>query len=291
MREECGDVGRLRLADKEVVLVTGAEANEEFFRASDDVLDQAAAYPFMTPIFGKGVVFDASPEERQQMLKNQALRGDMMRGHAQTIEREIRDLVAHWGEEGEIDLLDFFAELTIYTTSSCLIGRPFREQLDSSFAEVYHRLEHGTDAIAYVDEYADIENFRMRDQARAELVEKIQRIIDDRVARAESLGGSIPKEDRDLLDVLIAVGYDADMVTGIFISMMFAGHHTSSGTASWNMIELLRNPGTMAESSPSSTRSTPPTTPVRCRRSPSRRCARSRSSRPPSRRPCACTRR
>lgn len=242
VREECGDLGRFRLADKQVVLVTGAEANEAFFRAPESVLDQAAAYPFMTPIFGKGVVFDASPEERQQMLKNQALRGDMMRGHAQTIEAEIRRMVADWGDEGEIDLLDFFAELTIYTTSSCLIGKPFRDQLDGSFAEIYHRLEHGTDAIAYVDPYADIGNFRIRDEAREELVAKVQAIIAARVAQ-----GNIPKEDRDLLDVLIAVGYDAEMVTGIFISMMFAGHHTSSGTASWAMIELLRNPDVMAD--------------------------------------------
>ena len=68
VREECGDVGRFRLADRDVVLVSGAEANEQFFRAPDSTLDQAAAYPFMTPIFGKGVVFDASPEDRQQML-------------------------------------------------------------------------------------------------------------------------------------------------------------------------------------------------------------------------------
>lgn len=247
VREECGDVGQFRLADKLVVLVSGAAANEEFFRAPEEVLDQAAAYPFMTPIFGKGVVFDASPEERQQMLKNQALRGDMMRGHAQTIEAEIRRMVAEWGDQGEIDLLDFFAELTIYTTSSCLIGKPFRDELDASFAHHYHELEHGTDAIAYVDPYADIENFRMRDAARKKLVELVQEIIDKRVAR-----GKVAREDRDLLDVLISLKnedgshqFTADLVTGIFISMMFAGHHTSSGTASWAMIELMRNPDVM----------------------------------------------
>lgn len=74
VRAECGDVGRFRLGDRDVVLVSGAEANEVFFRAPDEVLDQAEAYPFMTPVFGEGVVFDASPERRKEMLKNQALR-------------------------------------------------------------------------------------------------------------------------------------------------------------------------------------------------------------------------
>lgn len=242
VRAECGDVGRFRLADKDVVLVSGAEANEVFFRAPDELLDQAAAYPFMTPIFGKGVVFDASPEERQQMLKNQALRGDMMRGHAQTIEAEIRRMVAGWGDEGEIDLLDFFAELTIYTTSACLIGKPFREELDASFARHYHELERGTDAIAYVDPHADIDSFRLRDAAREKLVALVQGIIDRRKER-----GTVPREQRDLLDVLISLDMSADHITGIFISMMFAGHHTSSGTASWAMIELLRHPDVLSE--------------------------------------------
>lgn len=241
VREECGDIGRFRLADRDVVLVSGAEANEQFFRAPDSTLDQAAAYPFMTPIFGKGVVFDASPEERQQMLKNQALRGDMMRGHAATIEAEINRMVGEWGDEGEIDLLDFFAELTIYTTSSCLIGKPFREELDSSFARHYHDLEKGTDALAYVDPYLDIESFRTRDAARVALVALVQAIIDKRIAR-----GTVAKEERDLLDVLISVDYSADLITGIFISMMFAGHHTSSGTAAWALIELMRHPDEMA---------------------------------------------
>ncbi len=242
VRAECGDIGRFRLADRDVVLVFGAEAQEQFFRAPDSTLDQAAAYPFMTPIFGKGVVFDASPEERQQMLKNQALRGDMMRGHAATIEAEIDRMVAEWGDEGEIDLLDWFAELTIYTTSACLIGKPFREELDGRFAHEYHELERGTDALAYVDPYLDIESFRRRDAARERLVELVQGIIDRRLAR-----GAVPKEERDLLDVLISIEMSADYITGIFISMMFAGHHTSSGTASWALIELMRHPSVMKD--------------------------------------------
>jgi sterol 14-demethylase len=244
VRDECGDVGRFTLAGRDVVLVSGAGPNETFFRAPDEVLDQGEAYPFMTPIFGKGVVFDAPPERRKEMLRNSALRGEQMKGHATTIEREIRGMVAGWGEQGEIDLLDFFAELTIYTTSSCLIGPRFRDELDGTFARLYHDLERGTDAIAYVDAYAPIESFRRRDAARLALVELVQAIMTRRAAAGP------PKEgDWDMLDVLMVLKNDAgeprfsaDEITGIFISMMFAGHHTSSGTAAWTLIELLRHP-------------------------------------------------
>jgi sterol 14-demethylase len=250
VRDECGDVGEFRLADKEVVLLTGAEANEVFFRASDDELDQAAAYPFMTPIFGEGVVFDASPEERRRALHNQSLRDKFMRGHAATITAEIDAMLERWGDEGEIDLLDFTAELFIYTSSSCLIGPKFREELDVEVAHLFHDLERGTDAIAYVDAYADIESFHKRDAARAALVERIEAIM----AKRREAGPPGDDEERDLVDVLMSIKdengveqFSADIITGMFISMMFAGHHTTSGTAAWVIIELLRNPEIMAK--------------------------------------------
>ncbi|MEE2035396.1 cytochrome P450 [Rhodococcus chondri] len=249
VREECGDVGEFQLADKKVVLLSGAEANEFFFRSSDEDLDQQAAYPFMKPVFGEGVVFDASPERRKEMLHNTALRGEQMKGHAATIDREVQDMVAGWGDEGEIDLLEFFAELTIYTSSACLIGKKFRDQLDDRFAQLYHDLEKGTDALAFVDPYAPIESFRRRDEARRGLVGLVQDIMVGRIANPP-----VGKEDRDMLDVLVSIKdedgnerFSADEITGIFISMMFAGHHTTSGTAAWALIELLRNPEYMQQ--------------------------------------------
>ncbi|HLG01651.1 MAG TPA: cytochrome P450, partial [Acidimicrobiia bacterium] len=61
-------------------------------------------------------------------------------------------------------------------------------------------------------------------------------------------------DERDLLDVLMSIPGDdggprfsADEVTGMFIAMMFAGHHTTSGTAAWTLIELLRHPEELAQ--------------------------------------------
>ncbi|HTO00828.1 MAG TPA: cytochrome P450, partial [Microthrixaceae bacterium] len=209
---------------------------------------QAAAYPCMKPVFGEGVVFDASPERRREMLHNQSLKDKFMRGHAETISAEVERMVANWDDSGQIDLLDFFAELTIYTSTSCLIGPKFREELDFSIATLFHDLEQGTDALAFVDPYLDIDSFRRRDSAREALVARIQLIMDKRLAEPTAA-----KEDADLVDVLLSIKdedgnerFTADQITGMFISMMFAGHHTTSGTAAWTLIELLRNPITMA---------------------------------------------
>ncbi len=56
-----------------------------------------------------------------------------------------------------------------------------------------------------------------------------------------------------MLDLLMSIDnpdgtkrFSVDEITGMFISMMFAGHHTTSGTAAWTLIELLRNPAEMA---------------------------------------------
>ena len=248
VRAECGDVGMFRLADRDVVLLSGAEANEFFFRSPEEILDQAEAYPFMAPVFGEGVVFDASPERRREMLHNQALRDKFMRGHAATISSEVERMVAAWDDEGEIDMLEWFAELFIYTSSACLVGKRFREQLDGRFAQLFHDLEQGTDAIAFVDPYADIESFHRRDAARAELVSLIQAIMEARAAEPP-----VSDDERDLVDVLMSIknpdGSDRflpDEVTGMFISMMFAGHHTTSGTAAWTLIEWLRHPDVLA---------------------------------------------
>ena len=71
--------------------------------------------------------------------------------------------------------------------------------------------------------------------------------------KREVAGPPAEKDDRDLLDVLMslrddegALRFSADTITGMFISMMFAGHHTTSGTAAWTLIELLRHPEEMA---------------------------------------------
>jgi sterol 14-demethylase len=241
VRQELGEIGELNFAGNRVVMMMGEAAQEAFFRGSDEQLDQAAAYPFMTPVFGPGVVFDASPEQRKQALRNQSLRAEYMKGHAETIAGEVRRMIASLEDSGEIDLLDFFSELTLYTSSACLIGRGFREELKPEDFATFYELEKGTDALAYVNPHLPLPVFRARDRARRRLVERLGEVFERRAKD--------PGTQRELFDILLSLRDDAgqprygiEQITGMFISMMFAGHHTTSGTAAWTLIELLRNP-------------------------------------------------
>lgn len=242
VRASCGSVGEFRMLNKRVVLLSGSVAQEAFCRAPDEQLSQKIAYRLMTPIFGEGVVFDAPPERLNEQLRilMPALRDRNMRTYADVFAEEVDGMVCGWGADGEVDLLDFTAELTTYTSSHCLLGAEFRHGMNDEFARVYGALEKGVNAIAYVNPYLPLPVFRRRDRARARLVEMISASIDER-----RKSGLTPN---DALQVLMDSRYSdgtaltPNEITGILTAAMFAGHHTSSGTEAWTLIELARNP-------------------------------------------------
>lgn len=246
VRDACGPVGEFRMLNKRVVLLSGTAAQEAFCRAPDDQLSQKIAYRLMTPIFGEGVVFDAPPERLNEQLRilMPALRDRNMRTYADVFAEEVDGMVARWGDAGAIDLLDFTAELTTYTSSHCLLGPEFRHGMNEEFARVYGALEKGVNAIAYVNPYLPLPVFRRRDRARVRLVAMITESIERRRAAGTAT--------QDALQVLMDSRYSdgtaltPNEITGILTASMFAGHHTSSGTEAWTLIELMRHPEWMA---------------------------------------------
>ncbi len=247
LRNTLGEIGEFRMFHQKMVLMTGPEANEAFFRAPDDQLDQSQAYKIMTPIFGKGVVFDEPPHKKDQQLKMlmPVLRDKPMRGYAQVIVQEVEQMIADWGDSGEIDLLEFMKELTIYTSSHCLLGDEFRYELNEEFAKIYHDLEKGVNPLAFVFPYLPLPVFRRRDKARARLQELVTDIIAKRANKTE--------KSEDAFQLLIESKYDdgtglsAHEITGMLIGTIFAGHHTTAGTAAWTLLELARRPEAMVK--------------------------------------------
>lgn len=237
-----GDVVEFQLLNQAMVLLTGPEANEAFFRAPDDQLCRREAYKLMTPIFGEGVVFDAPGKrlDEQMRMVMRFLRDKRMRGYPPIIEDETRRLVADWGMQGELDLLELMKEITLFASSRCLIGPEFRDGMDVEFRELYEALEKAIHPIAYFQPHLPLPAFRRRDLARVRLVERVDAILERRKRTGE--------RPEDGLQALLESQYktgehlSAHEITGILIAIMMAGHHTSAGTGTWTLVELMRNP-------------------------------------------------
>jgi sterol 14-demethylase len=163
-----------------------------------------------------------------------------MRTYAEIIVEEVEASIADWGDEGEIDLVDYCRVLTNFTSAHCLLGREFRHDMTHEFAEIYHALERGITPLAYVNAHLPLPSFRARDKARVRLVEMIGEIVEAR-RRSGTKG-------EDFLQTLIEAHYQCgtaltdDEITGMLLAAMFAGHHTSSVTTAWTLLELMRNP-------------------------------------------------
>jgi len=241
-RDEFGEIFSFLLAGKQVTVLTGPEANEAFFHAHDDVLSAREAYQFTVPIFGQGIAYDTSPEVMSEQLGFlfPALRDQRLQAYAGFMAQEAEAYFDQWADEGEVDLLEVTNELTTFIASRCLVGWEFRQNLSTEFAHLYHDLEGGLNLLAFFQPNLPLPSFRRRDRARVRMAELISQII-----AARRAGGT---EGEDFLQTLMAAQYrdgtplSDDAITGLLLTVIFAGQHTSAVLAAWTGVLLLQNP-------------------------------------------------
>ncbi len=241
-QEQFGEIFSFLLAGSNVTFLTGSKANEAFFRAPDDQLSQKEAYQFTVPIFGKGIAYDTTPDRMSEQLGFifPALREERMQAYAGFMATEAQAYFETWGESGELDLLTAMNELTVFIASRCLIGHEFRQRLSTEFAKLYHDLEGGINLLAFFQPYLPLPSFRRRDKARVRMVELISQIIRSRRSKGS--------EGEDFLQALMSSRYadgttlSEDNITGLLLTLLFAGQHTSAVLAAWTGILLLQHP-------------------------------------------------
>ena len=243
---EHGDLVRFRLGPREFVLFTGPEAHDFYFRAPEDQLSAKAVYQFTVPIFGRGVAYDVSPEIMDEQLGFlfPALREAAMRRFVRIMFEETREFADALGEDGELDLPRAMNELTVKIASRCLLGQEIRDQVDAGFADAYHDLQKGINTLGFFLPRLPIPAHRSRDRARGKVAELFGRIMKER-----RLSGAAPD---DFMQALMNARYkdgralSDDEITGILLTVLFAGQHTSAVLATWTGLELLRAPSWLA---------------------------------------------
>ena len=238
-----GDLFRFRLGPRDFVLFTGPEAHDAYFKAPDDQLDAKSAYQFTVPIFGRGVTYDVAPEIMTEQLGFlfPALRESAMRRFARIMFEEASLFADGMGAQGQLDLPVAMNQLTVNIASRCLLGEEVRREADAGFAEAYHELQNGINTIGFFFPRLPIPAHRRRDRARRKITEIFGRVMAERRA-----SGAQPD---DFMQALMSARYSSgrpltdDEITGILLTALFAGQHTSAVLATWTGLELTADTG------------------------------------------------
>ncbi|MCA9662008.1 MAG: cytochrome P450 [Myxococcales bacterium] len=246
-RDMFGDIFSMRLPGRPTVVMTGHRAQEKYFRWRDKDVDQREVYRFTVPVFGKGIAYDAEPEIMREQLGffHAALRESRLRTYADGFIQEAEEYFGKWGDEGVVNMIEVGNELTIYTSSRSLLGEGFRKHLSGEFAHLYHDLEAGMNTLSlFAPNFPSPSHIR-RDQARVKLGEMIGGIVEQR-----RRDGS---DSEDFMQTLLEATYKdgreltAAEITGLLLTIMFAGHHTSGVTLAWTGVNIAKHPHIAAD--------------------------------------------
>mmetsp|Transcript_35999 Transcript_35999/g.52760 ORF Transcript_35999/g.52760 Transcript_35999/m.52760 type:complete len:492 (+) Transcript_35999:103-1578(+) len=243
--DDYGPVFTVPILNQRLTFLVGPQAQEPFFKLSDETLSQQEVYGFMKPVFGPGVVYDATRKKRQVQFQSMAngLRVSRLKGYVSKIERETTVFLKEWGDSGEIDLLKALSDLTILTASRCLHGDDVRENLYREVSKLYHDLDQGVTPLTVFLPNAPTKAHARRNAARKEMVSLFSKVIQAR-RENKNAGG----DGTDILSIFMDLKYKDgtpvtnEEVTGLLIALLFAGQHTSCITSTWTSLFIMKNP-------------------------------------------------
>ncbi len=242
--ERYGDLFRFRLAGRDVNVMIGPKGHSAFFHAPQNVLSARECYQFTVPVFGKGVAYDVTTDEMDHQLAfvHPALSEKRLRTYAQVMGEEAEAYLDRWGDSGEVDLFDVGQDLTTFIATRCLLGADVRRHLTTEFARLYHDLDGGMNLIAYFLPNAPLPSFRRRDHARVEVNDLLSKVMTDR--RRSGTSGEHEDFLQTLMDARSPDGAPLPdhVITGLLLTLIFAGQHTSAVLSAWTGILLHQHP-------------------------------------------------
>lgn len=236
---EHGDIFAMKMLNKNMAVITGADYNKKFYLETDKALNITDVYTFLKAAFGE-VLFIAPHDEymNQRPLMQAIFSRQKMVAYLEAMHIEVQYWLDSLGNTGEIDISNEMLKVAQYVAGHAFIGPNFREELGDEFWNEYDAISRAIDPILPSD-WPLPKNVR-RDRAKKRTQQRVGQIIASRRQNPEQYNDLITqllnqsKKNGEYLSV--------EEITALFTGLLFAGHETTAGQAAWTIIQLLQNP-------------------------------------------------
>ncbi|HIA47014.1 MAG TPA: cytochrome P450 [Candidatus Hydrogenedentes bacterium] len=237
---EYGDIFRLRLGNREHVVMLGPEYNKFFFAQTDKLLSIREGYPFFLKMFSHDFYFFAPHEDymMQREIVMPRFKGNAMRSYVSLMAQETEDLAEQLGDSGEFDLIPTLGPLVMNIAAHAFLGSDFRGKLDDGFFNDFRDFSGGMEVIWPL--WLPLSHLRKSRAARKKLNKILSKWVDYRIENPMDP----PDFFQDLIGAELSNGepLSRELIINIILLLVWAGHETTAGQISWSLIDLLQHP-------------------------------------------------
>ncbi|MFW5691913.1 MAG: cytochrome P450, partial [Chloroflexota bacterium] len=235
---ELGDVFHLPLPGFNPVMLVGPEASRFVLITSrDDVRWRLEGEP-ITLLLRHGVLVEDGESHndiRRQM--NPALHRNMLQHHTSAMIRQTDRVTAAWVPGKHYDMLSEMRKIALLILTDTLFGVDFNPELSRLWDGIMRAVKYISPGpwvvwrrlapIGYNHELRKIDAY-------------IYRIIAERRRTLQSVDS--PDDTDDLLGTLICSGMDDELIRDQLMTMIIAGHDTSTAALAWTLYLLGAHP-------------------------------------------------
>ena len=235
MHQEIGDAFRITLPRFSPAVLVGPEFNREILVSGRDKLLWRTETDPVTRLLRHGVLVEdgASHDHLRQVMEPALHRREVLR-HVETFWQLTDVITADWGERGRADMLVELRQLALLILVNTLFGVDFQPDMARLWQPILS-------VIRYISPGLWILWPKMPRLGYTRDLATLDDYLVDLVARRQG-GGD------DLLGRLAAAtGSDVPLIRDQLLTLLIAGHDTSTALLAWVLLLLGQHPAVMAQ--------------------------------------------
>ena len=227
-----GDVFQLPLPGFKAVMLVGPEANRLVLVEERDQLRWRTEGDPVTHLLRHGVlVEDGESHDNLRRELNPALHRKMIDGYVESMLRGTDQVLAQWQEGAHVDMLVEMRKVALLILTDTLFKEDFTPHLKPMWDSIIRNIQYISPGLWLV--WPGVPRLGYR-RALQQMDHYLYQLI---AARRANLG-----EPSDLLGGLIETGMSDDLIRDQLLTMLIAGHDTSTALLAWALYMIAIHP-------------------------------------------------
>lgn len=237
--ERTGDVFRIGLPGFRPVLLVGPEAARFVLVAGRDDFRWRTEGDPVTRLLRQGVlVVDGDPHDRLRQQMTPALHRQMLNSYAGAMLRCTDQILDTWQDGQTRDMLVEMRKIALLILTETLFRVDFTPELTRLWNTILGTIKYISPGLWILWRRIPRPGYEAALQAMDAYLYRI--IRERRTQEAQQ-----PSDNADLLGLLLSAGLDDDLIRDQLLTMLIAGHDTSTALLAWALYLLGRHPAAM----------------------------------------------